>query len=384
VEIFTYADEQERRLDEILALPDHLWARAYIASGRMPKPGQSQVGPQTEFLVQSREGQYLWLRVRLKSDGYASPAVIAAAIHYPRNSYLEYLPAVFSADEESRWFLERFLSIFQTEWEAIEALITDMPRLFDPEAVPVGELMAYLASWLALPLEGSWSGEQQRRLLSAAPDYYPRRGTPDGLLAVARVYLQNITGQSNQDLQGYPVLIEGFRERQRLLLSAGDPSRLRTGAPLWSPQMVARLQLDEFSQTGEVRLVSTGDPQGDLFHEFAHQFRVFLPSVWLRTADDERMLRRALDTEKPAHTRYDLCLVEPRLRVGVQSTIGVDTILGEIPKARLACQAGEDAPPSRPPRYRLGYDTVLTGVPQAGPQIQLAPGTRVGKDTVFS
>ena len=86
--------------------------------------------------------------------------------------------------------------------------------------------------------------------------------------------------------------------------------------------MVGRLQLGVYAREGEARLVSTGDPQRDLFHEYAHRFRVFVPAGWVRTAEQERMLRRAIEAEKPAHTAYDLCLVEPRFRVGVQSTVG--------------------------------------------------------------
>jgi hypothetical protein len=148
--------------------------------------------------------------------------------------------------------------------------------------------------------------------------------------------------------------------------------------------MVGRLQLGVFAREGEVRLVSTGDPQRELFHEYAHRFRVFVPASWVRTAQDERMVRRALDAEKPAHTRYDLCLIEPRFRVGLQSTVGLDTMIGDYPVARLACRHAADVPPSRPPRHRLGYDTILGRRLADGPSLQLAPGTRIGLETILT
>jgi hypothetical protein len=48
--------------------------------------------------------------------------------------------------------------------------------------------------------------------------------------------------------------------------------------------------------------------------------------------------------------------------VGVQSTVGVDTIVGAYPATRLAA-AGADpgASSSRAPSGRLGFDTLLTG-----------------------
>ena len=100
-------------------------------------------------------------------------------------------------------------------------------------------------------------------------------------------------------------------------------------------------------------------------------------------------MRRALDEEKPAHTLDDLCLIEPRFQLGLQSTIGLDTIIGEYPVARLACPvrtagAGmeDDAdPPSRQLRNRLGYDTILGGSPETEALPRLAPGIRIGMET---
>jgi hypothetical protein len=90
------------------------------------------------------------------------------------------------------------------------------------------------------------------------------------------------------------------------------------------------------------------------------------------------MLRRALDAEKPAQTSYDLCFVEARFRVGLQSTVGIDTILGSYPIAQLACVPQDAAtPPSRGPRGLLGYDTVLDSAADSG-----AP-SQVGVDTVL-
>jgi hypothetical protein len=42
-------------------------------------------------------------------------------------------------------------------------------------------------------------------------------------------------------------------------------------------------------------------------------------------------LREVIEREKPAHTTYQLCLVEPGLRVGTQALVGVDTLLGGGP-----------------------------------------------------
>jgi hypothetical protein len=175
----------------------------------------------------------------------------------------------------------------------------------------------------------------------------------------------------------FPLIVEGFRERRRVLLGHAPGAQLGQGAPLWGAAQVGRLQLGVFAEEGAVRLVSTGDPERDLFHAYAHKFRVFVPAAWVRSGADERMLRRALDAEKPAHTDYDLCLVEPRLRIGLQSTVGIDMIIGAYPTTRLACPA-DDAPASREPRGRLGCDTVLASAPDTSADWRLRPAVPLG------
>jgi phage tail-like protein len=455
--VSTYTDEADRPVQEIKG-PGTLWETRYAITGVIQPPpasdpeSKSKPKKPQDLLVQSRQGRYLWLRLELRGDGYTTPSVCAIRAHYPRLSYLEYLPDVFQADDESRWFLERFLSIFQTEWDNLESGIEDIAQYFDPDAVPDDDAMEYLARWLALPLEKEWNLEQKRRLLTLAPRLYTRRGTIEGLQDYIRVYLKNMIGMEadareagfkittqvldnlkfegvpedvlkrlgdllDQSIMGegklmgllkaligeaktaefgslillhasqeqlqYPRIVEGFRERRFLQVAMENQANLGQGAPLWGPAMVGRLQLDEFAREGEARLVSTGDPERDVFHEYANRFRVFLPAAWVHTAEEERRVRRALDAEKPAHTYYDLCLVEPRFRVGFQSTVGLDTIIGAFPVARLACPHETDAPPSRPPRHRLGYDTILAGEPADQTGLQLAPHTLVGLDTIL-
>jgi hypothetical protein len=218
--------------------------------------------------------------------------------------------------------------------------------------------------------------------------------------AYLRAYLESMT-ELRLEEDGYPQLVEGYRERDLLLLGTRGKPTLGRGAPLWSRSVVGRLQLGVFAREGEARIVSTGDPCRDAFREYAHRFRVFVPAAWVRSAEDERMVRRAVDAEKPAHTAYDLCLVEPRFRLGVQSTVGLDTIVAATPVARLACRAdrcdtecphaseherehGEryEPAPSLPPSHRLGYDTVLACRADGGSR--LGTGLRVGLDATLT
>jgi phage tail-like protein len=272
---------------------------------------------------------------------------------------LQYLPAIYSSPDAQRDFLDRFLEIIQTTWTGIERQLETFHRYLDPDSVPA-EAMPYLAGWLDLQLEGTWTPEQNRRLLQAIPRLRARWGTPDAMRAWLRVYLGNLSGLDEPALEAaaIPGLVESFVERRRLMLGREDLANLGAGGALWSPSVERRFQVGVFDQEGEVELVSIGDPQTDLFRHYAHSFRVYVPAVLVRSPDDEALLRRAIELQKPAHATYELVLVEPRLRIGDQSTIELDTIIGAPLPGPLACPAVSE-PPSLPPHQRLGFDISL-------------------------
>ncbi|HEX9619371.1 MAG TPA: phage tail protein [Polyangiaceae bacterium] len=380
VKVSAYTDNAERPIEDIAELPEHLWHTSYVWAGN-----HAVAGPHTaalDVLVDGSPGQFLWVRLELGGDGYATPAVHAVRAQYPRQSYVEHLPAVYAADDEARGFLERFLSLFQAEWDGIEQSVDRFARRLDPRTVPDG-WVDYLASWFALPLEGSWSEAQKRSLLGAAVRYYPERGTPRAFRQHLQGYLEAVAGLSVEEQGELPIIVEGFRKRNYLFLNAPE-SFVDRRRQVWSPAVVGRLELDVYATTGRARLVSPGNVDDDVFDAHAHRFEVFVPAAWVRGAAEERMLRRALDAEKPAHAAYTLNLVEPRLRVGVQSTIGLDTIIGDIPSARLACADGADETESRPPKNRLGYDTVLSSRVVRRGGLPLNPGVRVGVHTLLN
>lgn len=358
LQISTTTVGETTTVDAMRALPADLWASVPDLVGPAAPTQRSARGDAAVF---SREGRYLWLRFEFTGDGYGTPTVEAVRVHYPRMSHLDLLPAVYKADDTARRFLERFLSVMQTQLEGVEHTIRDMPALVDPAAAPPGMIDA-LSRWLGLPVEQEWDAEQRRTLLRAVPGLLRRRGTPAALRAYLQAYLRNLTGADLGEELG-PHVLEGYRERHHFWLTGHQPVGARDR--LWSRRVVGRLQLDRDAVAGRSRLVGTGDPDRDVFHTYAHRFRVVVPAPWVRTAADERKLRRAIEAEKPAHTAYQLALVHPGIVIGRQATVGVDTVVGAVPRLRLACPHDHDAAPSRPPRGRLGVDSVLAGEPTA-------------------
>src|ERR1019366_415155 len=110
---------------DVLTAPDEAWQHAHtLLAPVQPPPCDTALQP-VDFLVQSGGGQFLSIRIQVQSDGFHTPAIDTMKVHYPRDSYLQYLPATYSEDDESRLFLERYLAIFQTEWDAIDKLIDE-------------------------------------------------------------------------------------------------------------------------------------------------------------------------------------------------------------------------------------------------------------------
>jgi phage tail-like protein len=324
------------------------------------QPDASQKQPQKlDMLVPSGPGQYLQLQIELSGDAVRTPVVQSLRVRFPRESLLQYLPAIYSRPEDQREFLDRFLSIAQATWSSIEREVETFERFLDPDSVPP-DAMAYLAGWLDVRLEGTWDPEQNRKLLQAMPALRDKWGTTEGVIAWLRVYLANLGHVTVEDLEraGIPGIVESFVERRRLMLNRADTARLGASEGLWSASVERRFQLGVFEREGEVELVSDRHPETDLFRHYAHSFRVFVPAPWIRTAADEALIRRAIDLQKPAHTTYELVLVEPRFLIGEQSTLDLDTVIGAPAPASLAC-ATDDIAPARPLSRRLGFDTTL-------------------------
>ena len=373
VEIESYTAESKDNIRN----PDISWQRCVLSGDDNP-----------DCLVQSGPGRYLWLRFTLRSNGIASPVIRGVKAFYPRVSYLQYLPAVYQEDTDSRLFLDRFLSIFQSEFDNFDRQIDELYRLFDPASVSEKHF-EWLASWLGLFIQPDslidlrcryecvteqkcqpppecptdsevvttdtpgpvmeWTIKQKRELLKKAFDSYRRRGTITGV----ETAIQDHTGVH------FAKLLEHFRLRRWPVLSViAEPTKqddpcipepapkkgmcgetlqnYRISLPLdgtvrlWSRDFYKRLQLTSYSQIGYFRLVSTPEPILEPFDWGAHRFTVFFPASPYSVAETKQKVQQVVEREKPAHTEAELCPVLPRLRVGVQATVGADAVVGGI------------------------------------------------------
>jgi phage tail-like protein len=303
LEVRTYTSELKKEPHEVVALPDSFWLT-------------NQVNAE-EFLIQSPPGRFLCLRISLKSNLKATPFIKSIRIYYPRQSYLQFLPKVYQEDPTSKLFLERFLSLFEHFFSEFEDKITYIARYFNPDSVEI-KLLPWLASWLSLTLDDNWPEEKRRELIKRAHQFFNMRGTLRGLQELLKLY----TGEK------LPIL-EHFNMRRWLIL--GDDAILGCNSLLWGVEGA----LGQGAKLEGFQLHDTGAHCEDPLSVHSHKFSLFVPSSLCNTEVKERSIKRIVDLWKPAHTKYFFCKVEPKFRVGLQSMIGVNTILGKYPLAIL-------------------------------------------------
>ncbi len=389
VEVATFCAEVALPDAEIDTLADDAWRAA--ASAALFDAGA------WDALVRSAPGRYIWLRVTLKGDGTASPRIDAVEIEFPRVSLRRYLPAVFGAEPTSADFTDRFLGLFDRTLRSIESQIDTQARLFDPLSAPADrsrgvDFLTWLGTWIGITVDRQLPEAKRRALLKRAASLYDLRGTPYGLWQQLLLYLGMdpvgygaVTPARSRRCVPRPrncapipgpcarrspplLLLEHFKLRRWLFLGAG---RLGDAAALWGASIVNRTQLDSGSQVGTSQLVGTPDPLRDPFHVYAHRFTVFVPASVGRSDTLRRGLENLLRAESPAHTAAEIRYVEPRFRIGVQSMIGLDSVIGRVPQG---VTLGETP---------LGPASVLGPAPHArgGPSFAVGGDARIGGRT---
>lgn len=352
VAVSTYTAEVELPEGTIAALPAAVWAPAAVARG---------VDGEWDCLVRGPRGRFLWLALDFASGGAATPRVEHLRIEFPRISLARYLPAVFAADLSASDFTDRFLAVFDTTLRSVERHVDEQARLFDARtapATPVGgariDFLTWLGGWIGISLDPRLPEAQRRRFIRAAPRVHDRRGTRYGLWRLLLAYLgmpEPVDACAKVESCGCarrcdappvpcapppacrpydppPLILEHFQLRRWLFVGAG---RLGEAAQLWGRRIVNRSALDANARVGETRLDGTPDPLHDPFLVHASRFTVFVPACFGREERQRRGLERLLRAESPAHARYAVEYVEPRFRIGVQSMIGLDAVVGRYP-----------------------------------------------------
>jgi phage tail-like protein len=244
---------------------------------------------------------------------------------------LQYLPAIFQdqpndeVNPREPVSLGRFLMAFESillglpkgrpaEWKDLqqqpgleemiggaseegtsERLLDGIQRYFDPgpDDLPApgkvadykrapSEFLTWLAGWVALGLRDDWTDDHKRKFIAKAVALYRLRGTKAGVIQ----FVQTYTG----------------------------------GPPIEISEETAEFQIGVHSRIGEDTLLSGGAP-------FFFRAKL-ISSDPLGFQKQKEMVTALIEMQKPAHTSFTLSVETLQLQIGVNSRIGVDTLLG--------------------------------------------------------
>ena len=260
-----------------------------------------------EGFADAKPGRYAWVTLRLLGGTRSSPVVRSLRIEAESHTMARRLPKVFTRDDDVA-FLHRFLALFDGMLHDLDARALHRELLVDPASTPE-EALPWLASFLGMVLDNRWPVADRRQLVSEAAWLYRRRGTLAALQRYLAIYL-------HVD----PVILEHHRMR-----GAGGPI-VGTDAIALSSRSVIGFGLRVGGALGDPDSEPLEGDAASAFARLAHRFSVLVP----RPLDEEQeaVVRHILDTERPAHTAYELCTVDAGLRVGVASHLALSTVIG--------------------------------------------------------
>lgn len=344
-------------------------------------PGHADV---TDLYIGGCRANYLWVGAFFTGNGSASPVLNQLRVEFDYPEYGHYLPAIYnkpfdcSKPSDCDEFLKRLLSLFQSMFGDIESKITSLPTLFDPFAAPK-EFLPWLAACLDFNLDETWSETKQRKAIAGAFQLYGWRGTPEGLREALRLYA-GVDAVIVEPLQhaawwALPSTHEACCDSCAAEAADGGSAWQNTGnsvlgwTTMLAPAQPQGAVVGTSADLDHSHLIGTNQFGAPLFTDVAYQFSVQILRGQLNCPDAIARVRAVLDREKPAHTGYQLCIVEPLMRVGFQCSVGIDTVIGG-PGRSLSL--GSD--------QILGQGTLLAGPPES----RLGAGTLLGMSTRLS
>ena len=310
-----------------------------FSDSRWRPASNQQFSDLDDLFIGGEPALFLWIGAMITGDGRSTPVLRQLKVEFDHETYLKNLPAIYREESECGDVLKRLLSLFETFFDGAEKKIENLALVFDPHVIP-SEFLAWLAGWLALELDDQWDDSKKRLAITKAFEMYGRRGTVRGLRDAVRFAL------------GIDVTIEEpiLQTEWWALPGAADGCKCKKGAmankaQMWSDDgnsilgvttMLAGAHaqgavIGSTATLDQSHLISDEELGAPLFVDLAHRFTVQVLRGELKCANSEERIRDLLRREKPAHTEYHLCIVEPLLRVGFQARVGIDAVVGGAP-----------------------------------------------------
>lgn len=232
------------------------------------------------MLLHEVEGEYLWFRIRLISQGEAYPKITRIKIIFPKNTWLSYLPEVYQEDETGASFVERYLGMFQSMYQDMSDKIYRIPEYMDPDAAH-GPFLQWLGTWRSIEDSYIWKEDQLRYLIAHGVELYRKRGTVDYLKEMVQLY---------------------------------------TGKP---PYIVEYHQLEPYMGDHDYaeRLM-------ELYGKNSYIFTVIVDMDSHNINREYKILTRIIEQAKPAHIESNIIVLEPFIFLDKHSYLGINSVLG--------------------------------------------------------
>jgi phage tail-like protein len=290
-----------------------------------------------ECLFPGAPSDQVWVGCELIGEGLTSPALSQMRLDFDHETYLQFLPSIYRENAQATGFLARFLTLFESLFDELETEIRELAGLFGPRSAP-SEFLSWLSGWLALEVAEKWDEGRKREAIAKAFELYAKRGTVEGLreslrfFAGIEAHIEEPLAQANW----WALAADDEAPAEHKQTSLLGFTTLLVASEAQGAVVGATATLDQSHLIGQEEF---GAP---LFDDLAHRFSVQLYRGGAFGEEALETVRAILDREKPAHTDYHLCLIEPNFRIGFQSRIGIDTVVaGPVQPARLASATPE-------------------------------------------
>ncbi len=288
---------------------------------------------------------------QMPRSGLLVPKDTEVTLQVSRQSLVGFLPRVFQQTEMEGGgtFLRGFLNIIQHVYDSHAVRTKRLHELFDPRTTDP-DFLPWLGSWLAISLNPDWTVLQRRKMLMAATQLFPDRGTAKAISEFVRIYVgARVTVEEN----AWP--FRGFR-------------------------------IGVHSTVGEDTVIL---PPMNLNHCFV----VRLDKPVTRVADEEIIkVHQIIQAQKPAHTSYFLAFSDEEesgvmgtfMAIGMAPPIAADG--GEAPAFGFGIGIGIDGTvfESEGTTGLLAtrdFDTPTAGdTAESGEPVKKQPKIRVGSE----
>lgn len=142
----------------------------------------------TDIVMHTFKGRYIWIAIEIFCYNDEVFSMNKMKLEFPRISFINYLPQVYSKGQEKDSFLSRFLAVFQSIYYDLEDDIDSIPKMFAPN-IANKEALEWLTSWFSVEDSYIWGEDRLRKLLENIMEIYRMKGTSYSISKMIELYI---------------------------------------------------------------------------------------------------------------------------------------------------------------------------------------------------